>query len=65
MNNNTHSKFSVATYSIKSIEDSVKWEHWSKDLKMVIEKDGVTIKLDETEIQKLVKSLPRTFGGTY
>jgi hypothetical protein len=32
---------------------------------MVIEKDGVIIKLEGEEIEKLVKSLPRTFGGTY
>ena len=39
--------------------------HWSKGLNMVIEKDGVTIKLNGEELQQLVKTLPRTFGGSY
>jgi hypothetical protein len=32
---------------------------------MYIVKDGVTIKLDGNEVQQLVKTLPRTLGGTY
>ena len=56
--------FSVGTYSI--ITDSTpKYCHWSKGLKMVISKKGVTIKLNSDEIQELVKSLPRTIGGSY
>jgi len=34
-------------------------------LKMVISKNGTTIKLEEDEIKQLVKCLPRTFGGSY
>ena len=56
--------FSVGTYSI--ITDSTpKYCHWSEGLKMVISKNGVTIKLNSDEIQELVKSLPRTIGGSY
>ena len=57
--------FSVHSYSLIDMDDSYKWVHWSKGLKMVIEKNGVTIKLEEDEIQQLVKCLPRTFGGSY
>jgi len=56
--------FSAFTYSI--IIDSIpKYCHWSEGLKMVISKNGVTIKLNSDEIQELVKSLPRTIGGSY
>jgi hypothetical protein len=58
------SSFKVGTYSIYKEGDS-RHCHWSDGLKMVIEKDGVIIKLEGEEIEKLVKSLPRTFGGTY
>ncbi len=37
--------------------------HWSEDLKMVIRKDGVTLRLTGEEIKQLINSLPRTFGG--
>lgn len=56
--------FSVGTYSIIS-ENMPKYCHWSEGLKMVISKKGVTIKLNSDEIQELVKSLPRTIGGSY
>ena len=55
--------FNVATYSI--LEKDVKYCHWSEGLNMIIEKNGVTIKLNSEEIQQIVKSLPRTVGGTY
>jgi hypothetical protein len=55
--------FSVGTYSI--ITGTPKYCHWSEGLKMVISKKGVTIKLNSDEIQELVKSLPRTIGGSY
>lgn len=55
---------SVYTYSIFN-EDSPMYVHWSKGLKMVIVKDGVTLKLNSEEIEQLVKALPRTVGGSY
>ena len=57
--------FSVHAYSIVDMEDAHKWVHWSKGLKMVIVKNGITLKLEEEEINQLVKCLPRTFGGSY
>lgn len=57
------SSFNVGTYSLYRKGDS--YCHWSEGLKMVIEKDGVVIKLDGEEIKKLVGSLPRTVGGVY
>ena len=58
------SSFKVGTYSLYKEDDS-SYCHWSEGLKMVIEKDGVVIKLDGVEIKKLVGSLPRTTGGVY
>ena len=57
------SSFNVATYSL--LDRDVKYCHWSEGLYMIIEKDGVTIKLNSEEIQQIVKSLPRTIGGRY
>jgi hypothetical protein len=56
--------FSVVTYSIIN-ENTPKHSHWSEGLKMIIIKNGITIKLNSDEIQELVKSLPRTIGGSY
>jgi len=56
--------FSVNTYSIIN-ENSPAYAHWSEGLKMVIIKDGVTMRLNSEEIQQIVKALPRTVGGTY
>jgi hypothetical protein len=56
--------FSVGTYSIIN-EITSKYCHWSKGLKMVISKNGITIKLNSDEIKELVNSLPRTIGGSY
>ena len=39
--------------------------HWADGLTMYIKKDGVQLKLNSEEIQKLVKALPRTMGGSY
>lgn len=58
------SSFQVGTYSLDQ-QGSNSYCHWSEGLKMVIEKDGVTIKLEGDEIKKLVGSLPRTIGGVY
>ena len=57
-------RFSVHTYSIIN-EDTPMYTHWSEGLKMIIVKDGVTLKLNSEEIEQLVKALPRTVGGTY
>lgn len=61
---NVRKHFSVHTYSIIN-EDSPMYAHWSEGLKMIIVKDGVTLKLNSEEIEQLVKALPRTVGGTY
>ena len=58
------SSFKVGTYTIVT-DDMPRCCHWSEGLKMVIEKDGVVIKLEGKEIEDIVRSLPRTFGGTY
>lgn len=55
--------FGVTTYSL--LDKNVKYCHWSEGLNMIIEKNGVTIKLNSEEIQQIVKSLPRTVGGRY
>ena len=57
-------RFSVHTYSIIN-EGSPMYAHWSEGLKMIIVKDGVTLKLNSEEIKQLVKALPRTIGGSY
>ena len=57
------SSFNVVTYSL--LDRGVKYCHWSEGLNMIIEKNGVTIKLNSEEIQQIVKSLPRTIGGRY
>ena len=54
--------FSVITYQSESTK---LYNHWSEGLTMFIKKDGVNITLNEKEIEELVKSLPRTVGGTY
>jgi len=55
--------FNIATYSL--LDKDVKYCHWSEGLNMIIEKNGVTVKLNSEEIQQIVKSLPRTIGGCY
>lgn len=54
-------KFNVITIN----KNTDKWSHWSEGLEMFIEKDGISLKLNSEEIQQLVKTLPRTFGGSY
>ena len=58
------SSFKVGTYTL-SKQGDIGYCHWSEGLKMVIEKDGIVMKLEGEEIEKIVRSLPRTFGGTY
>jgi hypothetical protein len=41
------------------------YAHWSEGLKMIIIKDGVTMRLNSEEIEQLVKALPRTVDGSY
>ena len=55
--------FNVFTYAV--VDEGYMYTHWAENLKMVIQKDGVTIELDEEEIKQLVKSLPRTVSGSY
>ena len=57
-------RFSVNSYSIINTSGSM-YMHWSEGLNMIIEKDGVVMKLNSDEIQEIVKALPRTVGGRY
>jgi peroxiredoxin len=56
--------FSVTSYSIIDTNGPM-YVHWSEGLNMIIEKDGVTMKLNSDEIQQIVKALPRTVSGRY
>lgn len=56
--------FSVYSYTIVT-EDMPTYCHWSEGLNTIIEKDGVSIKLNGEELKQLVASLPRTIGGGY
>lgn len=56
-------KFEV--YSLSTFEEKQDWNHWSKGLTTFIIKDGKKIILSGEEMRKVVKSLPRTFGGKY
>ena len=55
--------FKVIRYSL--IDKDIKYSHWSEGLNIIIEKDGVSLKLNSEEVQQIVKSLPRTMGGKY
>ncbi len=59
-----HETFNVITYE-KPETNNIEWKHWSEGLVMMITKGNKTIILDSEEIKKLVKTLPRTFGGSY
>jgi hypothetical protein len=59
------SEFKVFTVTPLDNREENKYTHWSDRLKMFITKNDVTIELNEDEIRELVKSLPRTVGGTY
>lgn len=52
-------------YTIDANIGKQMYKHWAEDLTMTISKNGVRIELTEDEIQKLVKSLPRTVSGRY
>jgi hypothetical protein len=63
---NNKNNFEVITYSIISQESLSKfYSHWSDGIKMIIRKGDVSIELNQEEVEMLVKSLPRTFGGKY
>jgi hypothetical protein len=61
----TSPDFNVFSYSICDIDGLFKYSHWTKGLKMIIIKNGITIELCGEEIQQLVNTLPRTFGQSY
>jgi hypothetical protein len=56
--------FEVITITIFN-EDTPDIVHWSEGLEMYIYKDGKEMMLNSDEIVKLIKTLPRTFGGVY
>lgn len=39
--------------------------NWWEGLRLVIEKDGQKITLEDQEVAELVRKLPRTFSGKY
>jgi hypothetical protein len=57
--------FSVYTFTSSGDSKEKMYTHWSNGLSMFITKNGVTIELDPDEIKQIVKSLPRTIGGSY
>ena len=60
----TDNNFKV--YTLQNTDENIsQCHHWAEGLSMYIEKDGVVLNLDSKELQKLVKALPRTFGGRY
>ena len=61
----TNNKNDFQVYTLIMEEDEAGYTHWAEGLTMYIVKDGVTMKLDGNEVQQLVKTLPRTLGGTY
>jgi hypothetical protein len=62
---NDNKNFQV--YSLQTVDEGKenKYVHWADGLTMYIIKDNVTMKLNENEIQQLIKALPKTIGGTY
>jgi hypothetical protein len=63
-NTEVKSDFNVFCFGENSIDMNT-YTHWSEGLTMYITKDNVTMKLNSDEIEILVKSLPRTIGGSY
>jgi hypothetical protein len=63
MSNNKQTNFEV--FCLQTITEDKMYTHWSEGLSMYIVKDGTTIKLNSEEVKQLVKSLPKTIGGTY
>lgn len=57
--------FTAYTYEVFDKDDKRMFVHWADGLKMIIRKGDVFISLNSEEIQKLVKALPKTFGGSY
>ena len=56
--------FAVYTWTIMS-KNMPTYCHWAEELNMMISKNGIKIELNSDEIQQLVKSLPKTMGGSY
>jgi hypothetical protein len=57
--------FNVFSYSICNTDGLFEYSHWTKGLKMIIIKNGITIELDGEEIQQLVNTLPRLLSQSY
>lgn len=62
---NKQSNFSVSCYYTFDTEDKNYYSNWYEGCKMIIQKDNITIRLNEDEIKQIVESLPRTIGGSY
>jgi hypothetical protein len=61
----TEEKFNVICYAKHDPNNTELYTHWAKDLTMLISKNGQTVKLNEEEIQEVVKCLPKTVDGKY
>lgn len=63
MSDTKSSEIKITSYSI--VERDVVYCDWAHGLTMIIEKDGVKLTLNGSDLKKLVKKLPRTIGGRY
>jgi len=57
-------EFSVVSYTTRPEGASV-YCHWAEGLSMILSKGRKTMELNGEEIQQIVRSLPRTIGGSY
>jgi len=64
MENEAKKKANFNVFTLSEVNEN-KVSHWSKGLKMFIQKDGKEIILQDEEIRQLVESLPKTIGGKY
>lgn len=57
--------FSV--WSMYSIDPNkiLRFEHWAEGLTVYIRKGDKEIAINGDEMKRVIKSLPKTFGGTY
>ncbi len=62
-----NNKNDFKVYALSTVKEGTEgyYTHWADGLTMYIVKNGVTMKLNEDEIQQIVKALPRTIGGSY
>ena len=59
-------EYNTNKFSVWTVDDTQEeYTHWSNGITTYIKKDGVTIKLTGKEVQEIINTLPRTFGGTY